>query len=67
MKNLTLKEIENLISLANKQIELMRLFEKELIQQFGRMDYEERLNRALDKYNYYINLRKKFFNGKKDI
>ena len=56
---MTIREIKNQIELAKTQLELLRMFEKQLIQQHGRRIFEEYLNASLDKLNDYSNLLKK--------
>jgi hypothetical protein len=55
---MTKRDVQNQVELSKKQLEFLRLYEKEMRETFGRRGYEERINLALDNYIRFSELLK---------
>jgi hypothetical protein len=56
---MTLQEAEKRLNLVRLQLEIMRLYKDDLLKQFGKRGYDDRLNEVLDKFIYFSKLCKK--------
>ena len=59
---MTFQEAEKRLHLTRLQLEIMRIYQNELIKQFGRRGYEDRLDEILDKFIYFSKLCNKLKN-----
>jgi hypothetical protein len=55
---MTKRDIQNQVELSKKQLDFLRVYEKEMRETFGRRGYEDRINLALDNYIRFSELLK---------
>ena len=56
---MTREEIEKKVQSLNISLDVLRLYEKDIIKKVGRRPYEELINEVLDQYHYYSKILKK--------
>ena len=56
---MTLREVNNKLESLYKQLDLMRIYESEMLKQEGRKKYQELLDSTLDQINQYQILKDK--------